>query len=66
MERAEHGNKHNGREPLGGRMGEVAVGASPFIALVLFFATVSFFDQAWLFFLLIPLVGVVVYGREQR
>jgi hypothetical protein len=61
--RVGRGDKHNGREPLGGRVGEVAVGASPFIALILFFATVGFFDQAWLFFLLIPLVGVVVYGR---
>jgi hypothetical protein len=58
------GHKHGGREPLGGRVGEIAVGASPFLALILFFSTVSFFGEAWLFFLLIPIVGVVVYGRD--
>ena len=58
-------HKYDGREPLGGRVGEVAVGASPFVALILFFATVGFFDLAWLFFLLIPIVGVIVYGRDR-
>ena len=56
--------KHHGREPLGGRVGEVAVGLTPFIALGLFFLTD--FAESWLFFLLIPIVGVIVYGRDDR
>ena len=56
-------SKHNGREPLGGRAGEVAVGLSPFIALALFFL-VGPGGNAWVFFLLIPVVGVVVYGKD--
>ena len=59
-------DKRNGRAPLGGRSGEVAVAASPFVAAALFFTTVSVWDQAWLFWLLIPLVGAVVYGKDRH
>jgi hypothetical protein len=59
----DHGRDHrrnHGREPLGGRLGEVAVGVSPFLATGLFFLT-----GAWVFFLLIPLAGVIVYGHNR-
>lgn len=56
--------KHHGREPLGGRVGEVAVGLTPFIAVGLFFLT--HFAQSWLFLLLVPIVGVIVYGRDDH
>ncbi len=59
-----HGRQKHGREPLGGRVGEVAVGLTPFIAVGLFFLTD--FAQSWLFFLLIPIVGVIVYGRDDH
>ncbi len=52
------------REPLGGRAGEVAVALSPFIALALFLLTTRVWDEAWVFFLLIPVTGVVVYGKD--
>jgi hypothetical protein len=55
---------HGGREPLGGRVGEVVVAASPFVAVALFFLTGKFWDEAWLIFLLVPLAGAVVYGRD--
>lgn len=56
----------NGREPLGGRVGEVAVAVSPFVALILFFAAPASFGAAWIVFLLIPMVGAVVYGRDRH
>ena len=59
-------HKHRGREPLGGRVGEVVVAASPFIAVALFFLTSRHWDEAWLIFLLVPLAGAVVYGRDRR
>ena len=52
-----------GRVALGGRIGEIAVGVSPFVALVLFFVFEPHFPNAWIFFLLIPATGAVVYGR---
>jgi hypothetical protein len=57
---------NHGRPALGGKLGETVVASSPIIAVILFFATNSFFDQSWLFFLLIPLAGAVVYGRGWR
>lgn len=54
----------NGRDPLGGRAGEVAVGLSPFIALALFLLLAHHWHEAWVFFLLIPVAGVVVYGKD--
>jgi hypothetical protein len=59
-------DKHGHGEPLGGRLGEVVVGLSPFIALVLFFATNAMnFGYAWLFFLMIPAAGIIVYGPRK-
>lgn len=56
-----HGRQKHGREPLGGRVGEVAVGLTPFIGLGLFLLF-----HSWVFFLLIPIVGVIVYGRDDH
>lgn len=48
------------------------VAVTPIVALVLFLTLNGVFSQAWLFFLLIPIVGGIVYGgdrgreREQR
>ncbi len=42
---------------------KVVVSASPIIALILFF-TVPF-STSWLFFLLVPLSGAIVYGGDR-
>jgi Domain of unknown function (DUF1707) len=52
-------------EPMGGRLGQSAAAASPFVALILFLATKNFFDAAWVFFLLVPLTGALVYGHKR-
>lgn len=52
-------------EPLGGRAGEVAVAASPFVAVVLFFALQGGWHGSWVMFLLIPLAGAIVYGPDR-
>ena len=52
------GRYEDGRTALGGRVGETLVALSPFIALALF--VLLRFD--WVVFLLIPIVGVIVYG----
>ena len=52
------GRYEDGRNALGGRIGETLVALSPFIAIVLFF--LSRFE--WFVFLLIPIMGVIVYG----
>lgn len=44
--------------PLFGRLGEIAVGLSPFIALALFLTF-----GVWWIWLLIPVAGVIVYGN---
>ncbi|GEL25705.1 hypothetical protein PSU4_46590 [Pseudonocardia sulfidoxydans NBRC 16205] len=41
------------------------VAVTPIIALVLFLALNNVFAQAWIFFLLIPIVGGVVYGGDR-
>lgn len=46
---------------LGGRAGMTLVALSPFIALVLFFVF-----HSWLFFLLVPALGAIVYGGADR
>jgi hypothetical protein len=49
--------------PRFGQVGTVLVAASPFIALILFFGLDSAgAANAWLAFLLVPLVGALVYG----
>jgi hypothetical protein len=47
-----------------GRRGYVLVSISPFIALILFFLTswIWGFAYSWIWFLLVPIVGAVVYG----
>jgi hypothetical protein len=42
------------------------VAVTPILALVLFLLFNGVFPQAWVFFLLIPVVGGVVYGGDQR
>ncbi|HTZ43744.1 MAG TPA: DUF1707 domain-containing protein [Jatrophihabitans sp.] len=44
-------------EPMLGRAGETAAGLAPFVAIGLFFLV-----HSWLVFLLVPIVGVLVYG----
>jgi hypothetical protein len=53
---------------LGGRIGDTIMGVTPFLAVALFFITgfqVSFL-WAWLWFLLIPIVGIIIYGPGRR
>lgn len=47
--------------PLFGRFGETLVALSPFIALGLFFG----FGHHWWVYLLIPVVGAIVYGNHK-
>ena len=56
------------RGPLGGTAGTVAVSISPFVALVLFFLSGALFGwtYAWLWFLLVPLTAIIVYGAGTR
>ncbi|MGD9987166.1 DUF1707 SHOCT-like domain-containing protein [Pseudonocardia sp.] len=41
------------------------VAVTPIVALVLFLALNGVFAQAWIFFLLVPLVGGIVYGGDR-
>lgn len=54
--------------PIGGTAGVVAVSISPLVALVLFFLTGALFSwsYSWLWFLLVPLTGAIVYGAGTR
>ncbi|WP_382309174.1 DUF1707 domain-containing protein [Herbiconiux sp. UC225_62] len=58
------------RQPLGGTLGRVIVSLSPFLALGLFFLfgyfTPDGFRWSWIFFVLIPIAGIVVYGAGSR
>ncbi|WP_368497829.1 DUF1707 domain-containing protein [Herbiconiux sp. A18JL235] len=58
------------RQPLGGTAGVVAVSVMPFIALGLFFVCGYLipdgFRWSWVFFALIPIAGIVVYGGGGR
>ncbi len=56
------GYEGDGSNALGGRFGETLVVLSPFIAIALFFL----FRFEWPVFLLIPVVGAVVYGGSGR
>jgi uncharacterized protein DUF1707 len=57
-----------GRQPLGGRGGATVVALSPFIALALFFAlgAAGGYGWSWIFFLLVPVTGIIVYGDSDR
>ncbi|MUN05628.1 DUF1707 SHOCT-like domain-containing protein [Agromyces luteolus] len=51
---------------LGGRVGDTLMALSPFVALLLFFGfgfwTPGGFTWSWLFFFLIPIAGIIIYG----
>lgn len=51
-------------KPLGGPVGVAIASVVPFAALVLFFVfgLLGFWSWSWMFFLLIPLAGILVYG----
>jgi len=53
-----------GTRALGGRTGATIMALAPFIALGLFFlfGFIGSFAWSWLWFLLIPIAGVVIYG----
>ncbi|WP_203230851.1 DUF1707 SHOCT-like domain-containing protein [Agromyces humi] len=53
---------------LGGRIGDTIMALTPFLAVALFFIT-GFqvtFVWAWLWFLLIPIAGIIIYGPGNR
>lgn len=54
----------SGNRALGGRTGATIMALTPFVALALFFVFGFAFGWgwSWLWFLLIPVVGIVVYG----
>lgn len=59
------------RDPSGGsshfgRWGLAIVSVTPFVALILFFVTSAIWGYAlsWLWFLLVPIVGALVYGVD--
>ncbi|WP_066044047.1 DUF1707 SHOCT-like domain-containing protein [Herbiconiux solani] len=58
------------RRPLGGAAGVVAVSITPILALVLFLLCGFFlpdgFRWSWIFWLAVPIVGIVVYGPGGR
>jgi hypothetical protein len=58
------------RRPLGGSGGVVIVSVMPFVALGLFFlfgyTIPDGFRWSWLFFALIPIAGIIVYGGGGR
>jgi hypothetical protein len=57
------------KKPLGGAVGIAIVAIVPLLALVLFFAfgfATAGFAWSWIFFLLIPVTGWVVYGMGPR
>lgn len=53
-----------GRRPLGGALGATIMGLTPFISLILFFLFAGIWGWAWswLWFLLVPIVGLIVWG----
>lgn len=53
-----------GTRALGGRVGATIMALTPFLAVALFFITgfSGSFAWSWLWFLLVPIVGIVVYG----
>ncbi|MDR5700563.1 hypothetical protein [Agromyces aerolatus] len=50
---------------LGGRVGATIMALTPFVALVLFLIfgfALGAWAWAWVWFLLIPVVGIIIYG----
>jgi hypothetical protein len=58
----------NRNGPLGGRAGVTAVALSPFVALALYIllGTQGGWGWGWLFFLLVPVTAIIVYGPSGR
>lgn len=54
--------RSQGLLPVSDRARETIMALTPIVALLLFFVT----DFTWLWFLAIPLVGIVLYGPEGR
>ncbi|MEN8601925.1 hypothetical protein [Microbacterium rhizosphaerae] len=56
------------RRPLGGRIGTTLVALSPFVAVALFFLVgmQNAWAWSWIFFLLIPVTAIIVYGPRGR
>jgi hypothetical protein len=55
----------SGPRALGGRVGATIMALVPFLALALFLIlgfTIGAWAWAWVFFLLIPVAGIVIYG----
>jgi hypothetical protein len=54
--------------PLGGRTGVAIASITPLVALALFFifGFTGGWSWSWVFFLLIPIVGLIVYGVRSR
>lgn len=54
--------------PLGGRIGTTLVALSPFVALALFIllGVQGGWAWSWLFFLLVPVTAIIVYGPRGR
>jgi hypothetical protein len=58
----------NRKRPLGGRAGTTIVALSPFVALALYIlvGTQGGWGWGWLFFLLVPVTAIIVYGPPGR
>lgn len=54
------------KSPLGGRTGVAVASLTPFIALILFliFGFMGHWGWSWIFFLAIPVVGIIVFGLQ--
>ena len=53
---------------LGGRVGDTVMALTPFLALALFFLTgfAGGFAWSWLWFLIIPIVAIIIYGPSGK
>lgn len=54
-----------GTRALGGRVGATIMALTPFVALILFLIFgfgLGVWAWAWVWFLLIPVVGIIIYG----
>lgn len=64
-----YSNPLSRQKPLGGRTGVAIVSIVPIVALALFLIfglTMGAWAWAWVFFLAIPIAGVLVYGIGSR
>lgn len=68
-ENEDFSNPLSRRTPLGGRVGVAIVSIVPLVALALFLIlglTIGAWGWAWVFFLAVPIAGIVVYGVGGR